>query len=48
MEENKPIPNEEEVKPPNNPHDAVHEEQLNSPSTEETIPEPEKTITHNP
>ncbi len=37
MEENKPINNEEEVKPPNNPQDAVHEQPLNTPSTEETI-----------
>ena len=37
MEENKPIHNEEEVKPPNNPQDAVHEQQLNNPSTDETI-----------
>ena len=48
MEENKPIPNEEEVKPPNNPQDAVHEQKLNSPSTDETIPEVEQPITHNP
>jgi hypothetical protein len=37
MEENKPIHNEEEVKPPNNPQDAVHEQQLNTPSTDEPI-----------
>ena len=32
MKENKPIQNEEEVKPPNNPQDAMHEQLLNSPS----------------
>ena len=37
MEENKPIHNEEEVKPPNNPKDAVHEQPLNTPSTDEPI-----------
>ena len=37
MKENKPIQNEEEVKPPNNPQDAVHEQLLNSPSTNEPI-----------
>ena len=37
MEDNKPIHNEEEVKPPNNPQDAVHEKQLNNPSTDEPI-----------
>ena len=37
MEENKPIQNEEAVKPPNNPQDAVHEQLLNNPSTDETI-----------
>ena len=37
MEENKPIQNEEEVKPPNNPQDAVHEQQLNNLSTDEPI-----------
>ena len=37
MEENKPIQNEEEVKPPNNPQDAVQEQQLNNPSTDEPI-----------
>ena len=42
MEENKPIQNEEEVKPPNN------EQQLNNHSTDETIPEAEQPITHNP
>ena len=37
MKENKPIQNEEEVKPPNNPQDAVHEQLLNSPSTNDSI-----------
>ena len=37
MKENKPIQNEEEVKPPNNPQDAVHDQLLNSPSTNEPI-----------
>ena len=45
MEENKPVNNEEveqseippssgKVKPPNNPQDTLHEQQLNNPSTD--------------
>jgi hypothetical protein len=37
MEENKPINSLDDAKPPNNPQDAVHEQQLNNPSTDETI-----------
>ena len=37
MEENKPLHNEEEVKPPKNPQVTVHEQLLTIPSTDETI-----------
>ena len=37
MEENKPIHNEERQQSPNNPLDAVHEQQLNLSSTDEAI-----------
>ena len=47
MKENKPINNSDDATPPINPQNAVHEEQLNSPSSDETIPEPEQTSTQN-
>ena len=45
MEENKPIHNEEEVTPPNNPQDAVREQALNTSSTDESIVPAAKTTT---
>ncbi len=48
MEENKPIHNEEQAKPPDNPQDALHEQQLNNPSTEEPIVNAETSEIINP
>ena len=48
MKENQPINNSDDATPPINPQNAVHEQQLNSPSFDETIPEPEKPLTPNP
>ena len=47
MKENKPFNNPDDATPPPNPQNAVHEERLNSPSSDETIPEPEQTSTQN-